>query len=248
VLHTPRRPARVRTPTTTLAFRHRSLLEHPTLGLPFPTVWGPCCGMARPHIEAPDGMAWCSAHQEFHPVIDFQRDASRRNGLSGNCRSWRLARQRTYDASRQAARGVELNRKRSERRGRSGEAEKKRRRRARLSVARRVEPTRRERAWLGLVSSGAVACCYCGSPVEQIGDLLANGVVLARPLAPDHVIPVARGGDDTFANQVPACWHCNSSKAQMLIVEWKRHRRRVGATPTSGGLLAARSTRRVPLP
>jgi 5-methylcytosine-specific restriction endonuclease McrA len=37
----------------------------------------------------------------------------------------------------------------------------------------------------------------------------------------DHVIPLARGGDNFEGNLVPACRACNSSKHIRLIVEWK---------------------------
>jgi 5-methylcytosine-specific restriction endonuclease McrA len=202
----------------------------------------------RRAIVAPAGFAWCSAHQEFHPVDAFGRDRSRANGLSGNCKAWKRVAQRDYDARRQAANGPALNRQRSARRGRAGETEKKRRRAASLRSAKRAVSTRADRRRLGLEPGVSVTCYYCGESVEQVGDICVNGVVLSRPLAPDHVVSLARGGDDTPANQVPACSRCNSTKSDRYIVEWRAHRIATGATPTRGGLFAAHRSRSTPLP
>ncbi|MFF1597710.1 HNH endonuclease [Streptomyces mirabilis] len=48
------------------------------------------------------------------------------------------------------------------------------------------------------------SCAYC------------NGVATHL----DHVVPLARGGEDVEANIVPACAPCNLSKGAKTLAEW----------------------------
>jgi len=41
----------------------------------------------------------------------------------------------------------------------------------------------------------------------------------------DHVIPIARGGQHSIGNLVPACRKCNASKGAKTITEWKKWKR-----------------------
>lgn len=62
-------------------------------------------------------------------------------------------------------------------------------------------------------------CYWCG------GLRLADGW--------DHLVPTSRGGTDDPANLVPACNHCNATKAGKTPAEfgaWLRERARIGAT------------------
>lgn len=58
------------------------------------------------------------------------------------------------------------------------------------------------------------ACAYCGTKPER--------------LDPDHVLPLARGGQDSPTNLLPACAPCNSSKCAMTLNEWADWRARRG--------------------
>lgn len=57
---------------------------------------------------------------------------------------------------------------------------------------------RKSQWWLTLINRGI--CHYCG------------GKFAARELTMDHVIPIARGGESTQSNIVPACRDCNRDK------------------------------------
>ena len=46
------------------------------------------------------------------------------------------------------------------------------------------------------------------------------------PSTVEHLIPISRGGAHTIGNLAPLCGSCNSSKHDMLWIEWK-HRRAV---------------------
>jgi hypothetical protein len=48
-------------------------------------------------------------------------------------------------------------------------------------------------------------CAYCGGPFEHV----------------DHVIPLSRGGPHCLANLRPSCAHCNLSKNNKKLSEWK---------------------------
>ncbi len=52
--------------------------------------------------------------------------------------------------------------------------------------------------WQWLLERYHFQCAYCGSRGEG--------------LTPDHVIPLARGGQNTLSNIVPACGRCNLKK------------------------------------
>jgi len=54
--------------------------------------------------------------------------------------------------------------------------------------------------WLDLLEAYDHCCKYCG--IRLVGSLTM-----------DHVIPLARKGEHTKENVVPACWPCNISKS-----------------------------------
>ena len=58
-------------------------------------------------------------------------------------------------------------------------------------------------------------CHYCGRRL------------LPRQLTMDHVVPIARGGQSTKGNVVPACKECNNQKKQLLPMEWEAYLKRV---------------------
>ena len=68
-----------------------------------------------------------------------------------------------------------------------------------------------ERDWLPLCGEvyrrDGYVCQYCG---DEEG-----------PFAIDHVHPLSRGGSNELSNLVVACRVCNSSKCNLLLVEWR---------------------------
>lgn len=70
---------------------------------------------------------------------------------------------------------------------------------------------RRSQWWKRRLAKGV--CYYCGRSSSP-GDLTM-----------DHVVPVARGGKSTRGNVVPACKACNTTKKQLLPMEWEAYLR-----------------------
>lgn len=60
--------------------------------------------------------------------------------------------------------------------------------------------------WISLKNRFNNSCAYCSSNL---------------PLSLDHIIPVAKGGNHSIGNFLPACLRCNSSKCNKTIAEWK---------------------------
>ena len=98
---------------------------------------------------------------------------------------------------------------------------------------------RKKRQWLRAVAQGltqkqrelllarwvraGVGCAYCDGPCESV----------------DHVVPLSRGGTNFEGNLAPCCLRCNSSKCDLLLVEWlfdRRHRGTVTDRPWLRGV------------
>lgn len=70
-------------------------------------------------------------------------------------------------------------------------------------------------------------CVYCFAPAEHV----------------DHIRPLARGGMEHRDNLVPACGHCNRSKHDLLLVEWRPDR--VAHAIAASPLVAAEYERQI---
>ncbi len=64
-------------------------------------------------------------------------------------------------------------------------------------------------------------CYYCGKRLAFYNRL--SGMRAAWHM--DHVIPLSRGGRDTFRNLFPACDQCNLEKGDMTGAEFRRYLR-----------------------
>lgn len=71
------------------------------------------------------------------------------------------------------------------------------------------------RDWRRLKARYEYQCAYCGKPCKR--------------LQLDHVIPLSRGGEHHIGNILPACPHCNMSKNDKLLIEWRHWRLEVSA-------------------
>lgn len=63
-------------------------------------------------------------------------------------------------------------------------------------------------------------CAYCGM---QIGDKRRGQVLTKQNFTVDHVLPLSRGGRNTWGNTVCACPPCNQRKADRMPNEANMH-------------------------
>jgi 5-methylcytosine-specific restriction endonuclease McrA len=69
---------------------------------------------------------------------------------------------------------------------------------------------------IGLWETTLGHCWYCGSFLNPFGD----GDYSYR-FCVDHILARSRGGSDDPTNLVPCCYHCNLSKSNLLLDEWR---------------------------
>jgi 5-methylcytosine-specific restriction endonuclease McrA len=55
-------------------------------------------------------------------------------------------------------------------------------------------------------------CMYCGEQFKQVD------------LTRDHIIPMSRGGTDSWENVVTACYRCNNQKGNLTPEEWNKYK------------------------
>jgi len=66
------------------------------------------------------------------------------------------------------------------------------------------EKNHREKLW----EEATGHCIYCGKPVSP------------EEMEVDHIIPLCQGGDNSYANKVCSCPHCNAAKAGLSLEEF----------------------------
>ena len=67
----------------------------------------------------------------------------------------------------------------------------------------------RQERRLAIYLRDGLACCYCGSSLE-------DGALLTL----DHVLPRSKNGTDDTSNLVTACEKCNSVRGNRSVEEW----------------------------
>lgn len=65
---------------------------------------------------------------------------------------------------------------------------------------------------LSLFRRDAYVCMYCGDQFKQ------------AELTRDHIIPMSRGGADSWENVVTACYRCNNHKGNRTPEEWGKYK------------------------
>ena len=76
---------------------------------------------------------------------------------------------------------------------------------------RKAREIRASQWWKRRLAKGV--CFYCGCHASP------------KELTMDHIVPIARGGNSTKSNVVPACKECNNKKKQLLPMEWDQYLR-----------------------
>jgi 5-methylcytosine-specific restriction endonuclease McrA len=101
-----------------------------------------------------------------------------------------------------------------------------------------VNVPRRDRSWSrrGVLQRDRYVCAYCG---VRRGELQDGHALTVRDFTIDHVLPVSRGGGNTWSNTVCACWRCNQHKADRTPHEAKMPLRWEPKTPRVNYLVAS---------
>ena len=162
----------------------------------------------------------CAKCEVLKPLEDFNRRSRSPDGRQSYCREckrtlwgdWRLANpdrlSDTHRRWRDTNREYDLERKRV---WSKANPDKSRlasaRRRARKAGVLFIPMTRRE-----LRRLYSHPCAHCGA---------------TESLERDHIIPIARGGPDTFGNSQMLCKPCNTSKHTKFEIEQRAYRRRI---------------------
>jgi len=159
----------------------------------------PCRGGLRPDCRACKSAAdkaWREADPEAHKA---RKAASRQRNIETV-----RAREVRYMATPEgrAARKRAMKRYVSSDKGRLAARMAQSRRRA--LIAQSVNDFTSDQ-WLAILAEFGEVCAYCGSPDQ---------------MTHDHVVPIAKGGDNTASNIVPACKPCNSSKFSDDMLSW----------------------------
>lgn len=78
-----------------------------------------------------------------------------------------------------------------------------------------INVPRRHASWSrsGVLARDNFTCIYCGA---ELGDFVRGKHLARRDLTVDHILPVSRGGKNTWSNTACACFACNHRKGSRL--------------------------------
>lgn len=81
----------------------------------------------------------------------------------------------------------------------------------------------REQVWLEYIGDKLYGKCFCCQSAQ---------ISILRNTEFAHVVPVARGGQDTVENLRPCCESCNRSMGTMNLMDYMERLRKSGVIPT----------------
>jgi len=84
-----------------------------------------------------------------------------------------------------------------------------------IALRQYINVPRRHAHWSrqGILARDNYTCIYCGAVP---GTTVKNKVLTRRDFTVDHILPVSRGGKNTWANTACACFACNHRKGNRL--------------------------------
>jgi 5-methylcytosine-specific restriction endonuclease McrA len=113
-----------------------------------------------------------------------------------------------------------------------------------IRLRRFINVPRRRARWSrrGVLRRDRYTCAYCGI---QPGEIQGGRRLARRDFTLDHVLPVSRGGRNTWGNTICACRACNQRKANRtpheaaMTLAWEPKTPRVSYLVISGEIPAA---------
>ncbi|MBN1201056.1 MAG: HNH endonuclease [Anaerolineae bacterium] len=84
-----------------------------------------------------------------------------------------------------------------------------------IALRRYINVPRRHAHWSrqGVLTRDGYTCIYCGA---RPGDIVRGQPITRRDMTVDHILPVSRGGKNTWSNTACACFACNHRKGNRL--------------------------------
>ena len=84
-----------------------------------------------------------------------------------------------------------------------------------VALRRFINVPRRHASWSrqGVLARDDYTCIYCGA---EVGDAVRGKRITRRDMTVDHILPVSRGGKNTWSNTACACFACNHRKSNRL--------------------------------
>jgi 5-methylcytosine-specific restriction endonuclease McrA len=182
-------------------------------------------------IDHKDGTRTCTKCQQRLPKKEFHKDKTASGGLRAKCKKCRTDHVKGWYADnreRQATRELVRRRSNPDKYAEKESQRYKRDKSKRLILATehahlrkaRKKKTKTERgiSKKSLMKKYGTKCHYCGKEMDFSN---AEGRKFNRNMATiEHIIPLAKGGEHTFANTVLACRHCNLSKNAKTVEEF----------------------------
>lgn len=186
-------------------------------------------------INHQDGTRTCTRCQERLPNSSFHKDKGASDGLRAMCKKCRIKNvkdwyqenideRRTKQTAKRRA-NVEVERQRDNERY-------ERDREKRIALATEHSHRRKARKLNTVIEKGisilslkkrhGTECYYCGKEMDfkkGVGRKFNNDMATI-----EHLIPLARGGEHTFANTVLACRFCNISRGAKSQEDFEKYR------------------------
>lgn len=189
----------------------------------------------RKAITHDDGTRTCSQCEQRLPISEFHKDKAATDGRRSKCKSCRIGlvqdwyqeniQERRAKANSRRKENVEVERQKDN-------ARYERDREKRIALATEHSHRRKARKLNTVVEKGisvislkkrhGTKCHYCQKEMDfskGVGRKFNNDMATI-----EHLIPLARGGEHTFANTVLACRFCNISRGAKSQEDFEKYR------------------------
>lgn len=181
----------------------------------------------------PDGLRYCIVCGEAKPASAYHKDSKKLDGLRNTCKACVLAREKARHAANPEVRRTKEKIRRTIEGDQIRERDRMRYERdrdKRLALVAAGQHKRRARLAAVAFEDGITVvalrkrdgdnCTYCKQPMLFKAQAREHGINPMRASI-EHIVPLSRGGEHTFANTALACHRCNTSKNAKTVDEWE---------------------------
>lgn len=188
-------------------------------------------------IDHGDGTRTCTKCNERLPISSFHKDKTATDGFRATCKKCRISRVKDWYEENIEERRQKANSRRRENVESERQKEKvryERDREKRIALATEHSHRRKARKLNTVVEKGisvlslkkkhGTKCHYCKKEMDfrkGVGRKFNSDMATI-----EHLIPLARGGEHTFANTVLACRFCNISRGAKSQEDFEEYRKK----------------------